>query len=214
MMVAFHSSLIVDWTEASKIRNSICRSFVSQVPDIEPNTNLLFVDLESYHKRAAVFRGWNGLRELVQMLYSDPTLGAYYVYRRSSCPPNEFHQQAIFIPKGFISRGVKMESPLPASSLVILQRVGSDLALLDNLSQNDGIVSDGIKWIGMKSLSSNGSRILQWSDSVPFYPTQALNAWNSGLISTLNLYRVNLNYKIRNKWIYTGLYKQRKLVGP
>ena len=214
MMVAFHSSLIVDWTEASKIRNSICRSFVSQVPDIEPNTNLLFVDLESYHKRAAVFRGWNGLRELVKMLYSDPTLGAYYVYRRSSCPPNEFHQQAIFIPKGFISRGVKMESPLPASSLVILQRVGSDLALLDNLSQNDGIVSDGIKWIGMKSLTSNGGRILPWSDSVPFYPTQALNAWNSGLISTLNLSRVNLNYKIRNKWIYTGLYKQRKLVGP
>jgi hypothetical protein len=214
LAVAFHSSLIVDWTEASKIRNSICRGFVSQVPDIQPNTNFLFVDLESYHKRAAVFRGWNGLRELVQMLYGDPTLGAYYVYRRSSCPPNEFHHQAVFTPKGFVSRGVKMEDPLPASSLVLFQRIGPRLELLDSLSQDDGIVSDGIKWIGTKSFISNEDRILSWSNLVDLCSKNDLNAWNSGLISTLNLSRINLNHNIMNKWIYTAPDKQGKVFGP
>ena len=212
LAVVFLASLIVEWTEAAQIRNSICRSFVSQVPDVELGTNLLFLDLESYHKRAAVFRGWNGLRELVKMIYADPTLGAYYIYRCSCCSNKELHHQAVLTPKGFISRGVKMDDPLPESSLLILQRVGADLALLDNLSSDDGIVSNGIKWIGMESLASNSSRILPWALSDPYDHDEALNPWNSGLILTLNLSRIKLAHQIKNRWIYSGSYKKRSLV--
>lgn len=213
LALAFHSSLITDWKEAAEIRNSLCRSLISQVPDVEPRTNILFVDLESYHKRAAVFRGWNGLRDLVRMLYDSRDLGSYYVYRCSLAPPNELHQQAVFYPKGFVSRGIKMESPLPPCSLVVLHRVGADLVLLDNLSSNDGLVSNGIKWVGVSSLTSNTDRILPWSDTGLTPKRLAVNAWTSGLISTLNLSRLNLSYKIRNKWTYTGLYKQKRLIG-
>jgi hypothetical protein len=98
--------------------------------------------------------------------------------------------------------------------LVLLQRIGPRLELLDSLSQDDGIVSDGIKWIGTKSFISNEDRILSWSNLVDLCSKNDLNAWNSGLISTLNLSRINLNHNIMNKWIYTAPDKQGKVFGP
>ncbi len=211
--VAFHVGLVTDWREAAQIRNSLCKSLISQVPDVKPKTNFLFVDLESFHKRAAIFRGWNGLRELMKMLYDSQDLGAYYVYKRSLIAPNELHQQAVYYPKGFVSRGVKMDKPLPPDSLVVLDRTGSDLVLLDSLGRDDGLVSNGIKWVGVSSFTSNIDRILPWSDTLTLPQEPVQNAWSSGLIATLNLYRLNLSYKIRNKWIYTGFFKQKHLTG-
>jgi hypothetical protein len=208
--VAFHVGLVTDWKEAAQIRNSLCKSLISQVPDVEPKTNFLFVDLESYHKRAAIFRGWNGLRELMKMLYYSRDLGAYYVYKRSLIAPNELHQQAVYYPKGFVSRGVKIDKPLSPDSLVVLDRTGSDLVLLDSLSRDDGLVSNGIKWVGVSSFTSNIDRILPWS-TLPQGPVQ--NAWSSGLIATLNLYQLNLSYKMPHQWIYTGFFKQKQLTG-
>ena len=211
--VAFHVGLVTDWKEAAQIRNSLCKSLISQVPDVEPKTNFLFVDLESYHKRAAIFRGWNGLRELMKMLYDSRDLGAYYVYKRSLIAPNELHQQAVYYPKGFVSRGVKMDKPLSPDSLVVLDRTGSDLVLLDTLSRDDGLVSNGIKWVGVSSFTSNIDRILPWSDTLTLPQGPVQNAWSSGLIATLNLYRLNLSYKIPHQWIYTGFFKQKQLTG-
>lgn len=211
--VAFHVGLVTDWREAAQIRNSLCKSLISQIPDVKPKTNFLFVDLESCHKRAAIFRGWNGLRELMKMLYDSQDLGAYYVYKRSLIAPNELHQQAVYYPKGFVSRGVKMDKPLPPDSLVVLDRSGSDLVLLDSLGRDDGLVSNGIKWVGVSSFTSNIDRILPWSDTLTLPQEPVQNAWSSGLIATLNLYRLNLSYKIRNKWIYTGFFKQKHLTG-
>ena len=75
-MISFHVGLRVDWKEAAQIRNSIVKSLITQVPNVMPNTNLILVDLECNHKRAAVFRGWVGLRCFISMLYRQQTVNA------------------------------------------------------------------------------------------------------------------------------------------
>ena len=76
-MALFHAGLSADWKGAAQRRNDLLKSLISQVPEVKPKTNFVFFDLESYYKRAAVIRGWAGLRELIRMLYGDRSLGAW-----------------------------------------------------------------------------------------------------------------------------------------
>ena len=106
-MIAFHVGLRVDWKEAAQIRNDIVKSLVTQVPNVIPNTNLILLDLECNHKRAAVFRGWVGLRSLINMLYSQQTVNAWYLYPYAWCPPNNRFPESVVSPEGFWSRGMQ-----------------------------------------------------------------------------------------------------------
>lgn len=186
-MATFHAGLSLDWKEASAIRNQLAGSLVCQAPDVEPSTNFVFVDLELYHKRAAVIRGWAGLRELTRMLYDDPSLGAWYVYPSETAWPNISRQQAIIFPTGFVSRGMVLDRPVPPDSLLIFRRLGTNLVLVNKLSSKDDFIKTGISWRGCNELDSNPSRIIYQRDIRTTPRRDSRNAWNTGLRSSLGL---------------------------
>ena len=117
IMAIFHAGLSTDWKEAAHIRNEVLSSLISQVPDVKSGTNFVFLDLESSHGRAPIFRGWGGLKELIRMLYDDHRLGAWYIYPYSWRWPNKLFNQAIVTQNGFVSRGMQLEHPAPHDSL-------------------------------------------------------------------------------------------------
>jgi hypothetical protein len=186
-MAAFHAGLSLDWKEASVIRNKLIGSLVAKAPSVQNGTNFVFVDLELYHKRAAVIRGWSGLRELMRMLYNDPTLGAWYIYPSNTAWPNTSHQQAIISPTGFISRGMDLDHPAQSDTLLIFRRQGSNLLLLNKLSSNDDFVQSGISWQGLDELRSNPTRIIAWCYITTNPRGSSKNPWNTGMISSLGL---------------------------
>lgn len=200
VLVVFHSGLRKDWQEAAQIRNNITESLVSQVPEVEPGTNFVFLNLESSQGRAAIFRGWGGLRELVRMLYDDQTVGAWYLYPYCWKRPNIPFQQAVVSEKGFLSRGMNMDKPVPHESLLLMSKVGSSLVLMDGISASDGIVPTGIRWAGATAVRSNARRIMAWSPTDVAPRKYVKNAWESGLISTLRLSKVRLGLRIVNRW--------------
>jgi hypothetical protein len=159
-MAVFHAGLITDWQEASRIRNELCRSVVAQVPGVKQGTNFVFVDLDSTYKRAVVFRGWIGLTQFVRMLYKDPDLGAWYIYPYAWQWPNEVRQQAFISAKGFVSRGLKMDEPVPLDSLIVLKREGKRMVLVETLRSDDGTAPTGINWYDIASVDSNRERIV------------------------------------------------------
>ena len=208
-LIVFHAGLITDWREAATKRNSICESLISEVPDVLPNTNFLLLNLEYFHKRAAVFRGWGGLKELVRMLYDSRDLGAFYVHPYAWSWPNKVCQQGIARRDGFCTRGVKLDKPLPLESLVILNRFGDRLKIVEKLTCFDSMAPTGICWKDISQIHSNPDRIVGWSDTVLTPQRVVKNAWSSGLITTLNLSRISLGYRILNKWTYTVLSRDR-----
>jgi hypothetical protein len=199
-MAAFHTGLSTDWKEAAQIRNQLIASLISQVPDVKSGTNFLFLDLECCHKRAPVFRGWGGLKELIRILYDDPKLGAWYLYPYSWKWPDRVYHQAVVSPTGFVSRGMKLDNPVPHDSLLILGRTGSELAVLDGVNARDGQVPTGICWKRASEIRSNLGRVVAWSDTDLARRRLAKNVWNTGLISTLHLDRIKLSFRIVNPW--------------
>ena len=189
MMILFHVGLSLDWQEAAEIRRNIIQSLVAQVPNVTPKTNFVFLDLESYHKRAAVIRGWAGLRELVRLLYSEKSLGAWYVYDNTEENPNTCEQQAIVLPNGFASRGLSLDKPAPHSSLLVMKRSGDSLIMLNNITPSDLLKDAEISWRQYGKLSSNPNRILTWHAIACDKTRLSRNQWTSGLIKTLGLVR-------------------------
>ncbi len=208
LMAMFHAGLSTDWKEAAHIRNELLSSLISQVPDVKSGTNFVLLDLESSQGRAPIFRGWGGLKQLIRMLYDDQSLGAWYVYPYSWQWPNKLFNQAIITQYGFVSRGMEPDHPVPHDSLLILARRGSSLVLLDNLSSHDGWAPTGVRWLGASSIHSNLDRVVAWSDTDLTPKRLVKNAWDSGLIATLRLYKVRLSFRIANKW-KSSLYHPR-----
>lgn len=186
-MAVFHAGLSLDWREAADMRNDLVRSLVSQVPAVKPGTNFVFLDVACSHKRAEVIRRENGLRELVGMLYADPTLGAWRAYSRAYDPSTHAFQQSIAMPEGFLCRSQRQGEPAPPQSLLIFKRTGRELVLQEEIAAKDNSIPTGIEWRGVDHLASNLDRIEAWSS--PFSPESriARAAWKSGLISTLHL---------------------------
>jgi len=202
LMASFHAGLSTDWKQAAQIRNEIIASLISQVPEVEPGTNFVCVDLECYHKRAAVIRGWSGLRELIRMLYDDRTLRAWFVYPRALDRPGSKWQQGFVLPDGFVSRGMQFTEPAPKNTLILLKRMGDSVELPKRISEDDPFVSSGICWRGPHVLRSNLNRIVTWSDARQGAALRAKNAWNSGLISSLHLLKVRLTARMGKQWTY------------
>jgi hypothetical protein len=199
VFATFHAGLSKDWKEAARIRNGMMANLISQVPDVKPYTNFVFLDLEYYHRNAVVFRGWGGLRELMKMVYDDPNLNAWYMYPYVWRWPNEIYQQAFVSPEGFVSRGMDMKSPVPHESLIILKRKQNSVALIDELSSDDGQAPTGISWRNASFLHTNLDRIVS-NPPVVFPPiSMARNAWNSGLVSSLRLSRAYYGFRFFNK---------------
>ncbi len=200
IMASFHMGLSEDWKEAARVRNQLIASLVSQVPDVTPHTNFLFLDLECSQGRAPVFRGWNGLRELVRMIYSRNDLGAWYVYPYSWKWPNHLFHQAIVSPDGFVSRAMDPEHPVGHDSVIILRRSGSRLILVDRITAGDGLVPTGINWEGTRTLHSNPDRIRGWWDEKDSVQKPPRNAWETGFITSVGLERIPWVGLPKNFW--------------
>lgn len=160
LMAVFHGGLIPDWQEASRIRNELCRSLIAQVPGVKPGSNFVFADLDSTYRRAVIFRGWIGLTQFVRMLYEDPKLGAWYVYPYVWQWPNALRQQAFVSEKGFVSRGLKMNEPVPLDTLIVLKRENERMVVLDALRSDDSTAPTGISWSVLSAIETNRKRII------------------------------------------------------
>ncbi|MBI5572320.1 MAG: hypothetical protein HY914_20420 [Desulfomonile tiedjei] len=199
-MALFHVGLANDWQQAAEVRNALVRSLISQVPSARPGTNFVFLDLESSAGRAAIFRGWNGLRELMRMLYSQRDLAAWYLYPDASTPPNRLFHQAVACTDGFVTRGVPMDRPIPYDRLLILGRKDSSMAVLDQIAAGGPVVRSGIKWQGASSLRSNPDRVTGWTALNGRSRRPVKDPWSSGLISTLHLSGIKLNSGASHVW--------------
>ncbi len=185
-MAVFHAGLSQDWREAAQIRNDLVRSLVSQVPAVKSGTNFVFLDVECSHKRAEVIRRENGLRELVQMLYGDQTLGAWRLYSQAYDPVTAVYQQAVATQEGLLTRSQRQNEPATDETMLLFQRTGNQLVLLDRITAHDGLVPTGIAWKGVGCISSNFLRIQAWRATSPEERFARL-ARTSGLIATLQL---------------------------
>ena len=137
-MAVFHAGLSQDWKEAAEIRNDLMRSLVGQVPAVKPGTNFVFLDIACSHKRAEVIRKENGLRELVEMLYEDKTLGAWRLYPDAYDRHTHVNQQAVATPAGFLTSGQRQGEPAPHESLLLFRKSGRELILMDKIEAGDG----------------------------------------------------------------------------
>lgn len=162
----FHAGQIPDWQEAARTRAYLSRDLLDQVPDVKGNTNFAFLNLDARHGRGVVFRGWMGLRALVRMLYDEPSLGAWYMYPDAFVPPNHIFQQAFITPGGFVSRGMKLDEPVPHESLLVFNRVDRDLTLLDSIGAGDELARTGISWDGTYAIRSNRTRVHEVADLI------------------------------------------------
>jgi hypothetical protein len=199
-MVAFHSGLSTDWKEAAEIRNRLMNSLVSQAPEVQSHTNLVFLNLDSRHKGAVVFRGWIGLKALFQMLYDDRSVGAWYLYPYAWIWPNRTYQQGVVSSKGFLTRTMKLESPAALDSLLLFNRVGDKLVLLDTIAPDDGLIPTGLVWKDADALRSNPGRIVAWGDVSRDHHRMADDSRSNDLISTLRLSRATMAAGVINRW--------------
>jgi hypothetical protein len=211
---AFQAGLSVDWKEAAKCRNELVKSLISQAPEVKSGTNFVFLDLECYCRRAAVIRRWAGLRELIRMLYADRSLGAYYLYSNSWAPPNRVFQKAIVFPNGFVTRGLAISNPVPHDSLLVFKRSGKNLVLLDKITSSDGTAPSGISWRGAGSIHSNLHLIEAWADQSDMGRRLSRNAWDSGLISSLNLGAIRSTYLFIKGWGFATRISKAQRVMP
>ncbi len=187
-MAVFHAGLSQDWREAAAIRNDLLRSLISRVPAVKSGTNFVFLDLACTHKRAEVIRRENGLRELIQMLYGDRTLGAWRLYPYGYDRLTHMNQQAVATPAGFLcGDSQRQREPSPYNSLLLFKRSGRGLVLLDKITAQDGLVPTGIEWRGVQQLATNFERIEPWSPPISPETRIAGNAWIPDLISSLRL---------------------------
>jgi hypothetical protein len=166
-MAVFHAGLSLDWREAAEIRNDLIQSLVSQVPAVKSGTNFVFLDIACSHKRAEVIRRENGLRELVQMLYGDRTLGAWRLYSHAHDPITDVYQKAVATPEGLLTRSQRQNEPASDETLLLFKRSGRRLVLLDRITAHDGLVSTGISWKGVERITSNFQRIEAWRTISP-----------------------------------------------
>lgn len=159
LYASFHADMISEWQIAAKSRASLCRDLLRQAPAVASGTGFLFLDLDSRYGRAVVFRGWMGMKALLRMLYDDPTLNGWYVFPHAWKWPNFIFQQGFVTGNGFVSRGMKMNSPAPLKSLIMWHRTGDRLKLLESLPAYDGPIQTGISWTGLTSLRSHVERV-------------------------------------------------------
>jgi hypothetical protein len=189
LMAVFHSGLSADWKEAARQRNEILDSLVRQVPGLKADTNLVLLGFNAFHRHAPIFRGWGGIRELMRMVYEDRSIGAFYLYPCAWKGPNHLCQQAVVSREGFVSRGVALNCPLPHDRLLVLRRSGSRVAFLDRLRANDGLVSNGVLWKGVKVLRSNKARIASRIASSVTFKKRKEHGWQGSVLTAFGLDR-------------------------
>jgi hypothetical protein len=158
LMAVFMADLRNGWIRAAENRRQLCSSLLRQVPDVRPETNFLFLDLQWYvDNRAAVFQGVEGLREFIRILYSNKELNAYFLYSDGPEFMSSEGRKATVTPEGVFARGGLGKSPTPLDRLLILRREGNRLHLVDRISADNKSVA--MDWLDISAIYSNKSLI-------------------------------------------------------
>ena len=128
------------------------------------------------------------------MLYGDQSLGAWRLYPDAYDRFTHLHQQSVAMPEGFLcGDSQRQREPSPHESLLLFKRSGRELILLDKITARDGSVPTGIEWRGVERLTTNFERIEDCRTMTSSEARLARNAWTSGLISTLQLTRLQID---------------------
>ncbi len=153
-MAMFHVDLRRSWQEAEKINCDLWTSLSSQVPDVAPGTSFLFLDLQSYvSNRAIIFGGVNGLREFIRIFYHRRDIDAHYLYPYKKDFADLESRMAFISGKGVVARGVVPTKPIALDKLLIAERVGNRLVLLNKIKAADKLAA--VRWNGVTEIRSN-----------------------------------------------------------
>jgi hypothetical protein len=158
-MTVFACDLRKDWQAAAGIRADLCKSLVEDAPDVTDFSTLLFLDLQSYiGNRAVIFQGVDGLNQYVKMLYNNKTVHGYFLYSKEHNDADASDRTAIITPKGVSARGSAPWGPSPIDSIIIFRRQGSQLVILDSVSNEESVLD--AQWVGITRIASRTERIV------------------------------------------------------
>ncbi|MCX5873447.1 MAG: hypothetical protein NTY51_09490 [Deltaproteobacteria bacterium] len=168
LMAVFLADLRKGWQEAATDRSRLCESLLKQAPAVAPHTTFLFLGLQSYISshgvdRAVVFQGVDGLAEWVRMLYQNKKIYAYFLYPNDKLIDDKKGRKASVSPEGVSARGSVVRGTIPLDTILIIERHGDELHVLEGLSQSDEIAA--ITWQGISHIESNMNLILPVSQS-------------------------------------------------
>lgn len=156
IMAAFHAGLRQRWQEAYAMRQSLTQSLYEQIPDVTPDTLVLYVDFQQRKQGAVVFEGTQSLQEFTRIFYNDASVDGRFLYvQDENFDPSE-GRLAVVSADGILARG--MWQPVPADRLVIVRRVGEKVEVVDRLTPQDAVA---IEWQdGIREITTNQTRIL------------------------------------------------------
>ena len=158
-MAVFMANLRNGWADAAENRRQLCSSLLAEIPDVQPETNFLFLDLQWYiDNKAAVFQGVEGLKEFIRILYNKKSLNAYFLYSERPDFINAEERKATVTPKGVLARGSVGKLPAPLDKILIVRREGNRLHLVDRISVDDHLVA--MDWRETSTIYSNNSLIM------------------------------------------------------
>ncbi|MBZ0309230.1 MAG: hypothetical protein K8I82_24405, partial [Anaerolineae bacterium] len=163
VMAAFHAGLRLRWQEAYAMRQSLTQSLYEQIPEVTPDTVVLYVDFQQRKQGAVVFEGTQSLQEFTRIFYDDASVDGRFLYLRDeNFDPSE-GRVAVVSADGILARG--MWQPVPPERLVIVRRVGDRVEVVDHLTPQDAIAID---WQdGIREITTNPARILPATDPLP-----------------------------------------------
>ena len=168
LMAVSLADLRKGWQEAARYRNRLCKSLLTQVPAVDAHTTFLFLDLQSYISKhgvdhAVVFQGVDGLGEWIRLLYQNKKIYAYFLYPNDKSIVDKKGRKASVSPEGVSARGSVVRGAIPLDTILIIERHGDELHVLDGLSQYDDIAA--ITWQGISHIESNMNLILPRSQT-------------------------------------------------
>jgi len=159
LMAVFMADLRNGWANAAENRRQLCSSLLAEIPDVQPETNFLFLDLQWYiDNKAAVFQGVEGLKQFIRIIYNKKNLNAYFLYSERPDFVNAKGRKATVSPEGVLARGSVGKLPAPLDKLLILRRQGNRLHLVDRISADDHLVA--MDWCEVSAIYSNNSLII------------------------------------------------------
>jgi hypothetical protein len=170
LMAVFLADLRTGWKEAASKRDKLISSLMRVVPDVQPGTTFLFLDLQWYVARdAAVFQGVDGLGEFIKILYRKKDLYAYFLYPLGGYEDHSEERVASASPEGLMARGSAPRGFIPPDSVLILQRRGTEFTLLKGLSEEESTAA--VQWNGVSEIRSNPELILPTSSKKSRLPS-------------------------------------------
>jgi hypothetical protein len=162
-MAAFHAGLRLRWQEAYAVRQSLTQSLYEQVPDVAPETLVLYVDLQERREGAVVFEGTQSLQEFTRIFYDDASIDGRFLYvQGADFDPSE-GRLAVVSEAGIIARG--MWQPVPLDRLVIVRRAGDQIEVVDKLTPQDMVAIDWQN--GISEIITTPGRILTAAEPSP-----------------------------------------------